>query len=207
MRWPDLFIEAMGSLEKRMPIAMQANGCRESWLQAEVMMYADQRDVELWVNTEKVRDASGKELDRQRHDWAAYEDGVTASMVSEVKIMAGHFSSAAKCLLGSRAKHLSAFLPGAGHGKRLVTNSEIQACTQNDWGLLPDAARLLRHPANERYLVLVLLDLYVDSSLGAKQQLAQRQCHRAMEQISFADEGNEWNARFEGYSLRIWRLA
>lgn len=207
MSWLQFFVDAIGSLEPRMGLAMQADGCRENWLQTEIMMFAADQKLDVWTNTEPVVRPDGTIAKNNKHDLAAYQTGAKdapATMVAEIKIMAGHFQS--KCLVGARTALVPDLIPMEGQ-RRHVTRDEILAADHGEWGLIPDAARLLRHPCPNRYLVLVLLDLWIDETLSQRRQNAQRQLHAAMNGVTFVDDPmREAVARFDGFTVKAWAL-
>lgn len=200
MLWLQFFVDAIASLEPRMSLAMQADGCRENWLQTEIMMFAAVRNIGVWTNYEPAM-PSGK------HDLAAYDsdaDDASTTMVAEIKIMAGHFQP--KCLVGARASLVPDLIPVEGQ-RRYVTHEEILAADHAEWGLIPDAARLLRHPCPNRYLILVLLDLWIDETLSQRRQDAKRQLHAAMDGVTFVDNPmKEAVGRFDGFTVKVWSL-
>lgn len=207
MSWPEFFIEAIGSLETRIPLAMQADGCRENWLQTEVMMFAYDRNVDVWTNYEPVVRLDGAATKRSTYDFAAYrtsDEDAPTTMIAEIKIMAGHFMP--KCLVGKRTSLWRELIPIEGQ-RRCVTRDEILAADNQGWGLLPDAARLLHHPCPNRYLVLVLLDLQVDETDGRRPENKKRQLHAAMDGVTFVkDPIRETVGRFDGFTVKVWSL-
>lgn len=71
------------------------------------------------------------------------------------------------------------------------------------WGLLSDAARLLRHTAPERYLVLIALDPDTSSSDFEQQKVR----HDYMMNMSFCpDAAKEETRRYDGFAARVWSI-
>lgn len=201
MRWLQFFVEAIGSLEPRMRLAMQADGCRENWLQTEIMMFAAARNISVWTNSAQLVRPDGALDKRGKYDLSSYEDDsedAAVTMVAEIKIMDGYFSP--KCLVGSTAQWRD-FIP-KGDARRYITPDEILAADHGEWGLIPDAARLLRHSCENSYLILVLLDRGTDQMTKSQLQL-----HAAMNGVTFVDDpAKEETRTFDGYTVKVWSL-
>jgi len=208
--WMETFKRCFDQLKDkdRLPRAMKADGCRENWLQAELMLQAEDQGVEIWTNTEKVVGVdprTGKAL-RGRYDLSAYyaEDPNKATMVAEVKIIGAFFKDAGKCFTGhALPKPSHPFALGV-DGRRLVTDEEIAKVGPRNWSLFGDAARLRLHPAVERYLILVLLPFEDEKATAARRAL-----HAAMQAVRFApdphDEG-QYDDEKGRFMVRIWRI-
>lgn len=201
MPWLQFFVEAIGSLEPRMQLAMQAVGCRENWLQTEIMMFADARNISVWTNTERLVRPGGALDKRGKYDLSSYEDdseNAATTMVAEIKIMDGYFSP--KCLVGGTAQWRD-FIP-KGEARRYITPDEILAADHGEWGLIPDAARLLRHSCKNRYLILVLLHRGTDQMTKSQLQL-----HAAMTGVTFVDDpAKEVARKFDDFTVKVWSL-
>src|SRR5688500_14918765 len=138
--WPSFFIDAIKSVDLDIELAMEASGSREGWLQTEVMMYGRRRPsstVFIYPNYAPIEAGSTKKF-----DFAAYDSdamGARLLAVAELKIMAGHYDSAWKCLTGGGEWPGFRGLPQG--QRRPVTRDEAREC-QATWGLIPDAKRL-----------------------------------------------------------------
>lgn len=204
MEWSRVFVEAIGSLEPRMDLAMQADGCRENWLQTEIMMFAANRNLAVWTNSEPIFLPAGTISSNGKHDLAAYDDGSAATMVAEVKVMAGHFQK--KCLVGARTGLVPKLVPQKGQ-KRYVSREEIMAAGHQEWGLIPDAARLLRHPCKNKYLILVLLKLHVEEDESERVKSRKNELHAAMNGVTFVKSlSRESVEHFDNCTVKVWSL-
>ncbi len=195
----NIVFNALDELEGRMELAMQANGCREAWLQAEIMMHAKKKfAVDIWTNTEPVVPSSnGKSTGGRKHDLAAYDDNDNPVTVAELKIMSGNFLT--KCMFGGgNGKWQPAALAAA--QTPIIDLDELTDDEAEDWGLISDARRLRRHPASERLLVMVLLDLGEESTT---------QCQKlqdVMERVTFEPNRGERTKAYKGFVVRMWKL-
>jgi hypothetical protein len=208
--WPLLFLDAMTDLDPRMHNAMQANGCREGWLQAELMMAASARNIALWTNTEKMAGSS------KRHDLAAYDAEDRPTMVAELKIMYGWDQT--KCLTGGGTPSWKDFVPQDWKKRsrledpkkkesRLVTPQEIDQAKGNAWGLLPDAGRLMLHPAAERYLILILRSLETVDGINETTPERVTKLQAAMDAVAFSDRSDRfWGRTFKSFAIKIWQV-
>lgn len=195
--WPKLFVDAIGSLQPRMRLAMTADGSREAWLQTEVMMYAAGHGIDVWTNCEPVR--FGARSRGSKYDWAAYR-GDKPAMVAEVKIMSGAFLP--KSLLGRRANQWRGYA-----GRRhpiVISEEEIGRPSPGDWGLFADAARLLwNREVPKRYLVLVLLDMPIDDDVSARVRHRRQNLHSLMGGVTFVRKPVGLRA-FRGFMVKVW---
>lgn len=199
INWMNTFFNAMASLEPRMKLAMQADSCREGWLQAEMMMYASHQGIDVWTNIEPVLDAFGKKRSGSKFDLAAYDADNNATMVAEIKIVGPWFTGFTKCLFGKG--RFDDFLAEGPEGRTFKSDDLL--VRESGWGLLSDAARLLRHSAPERYLILVALD----ASEGGENLKGQKERHNYMMNMSFCpDSAKEETRKCDGFATRIWRL-
>lgn len=203
----DTLLKIFSKLQGRLGLAMHATGCREQWLQAEIMMEAAKQKCEVWTNTEPLYDADGiKSGNRKKYDLSSYsrdaEGNFVTEMVAEIKIIGGDFNQ--KCLWGTNleaASKFKAFYPEGGSKSWKVKSDQILPPVKGDWGLFADAARLLCHPAKKRWLILVIL---TDRDLkeGKHQDFL-----RALQTLSIVSgKRPEIRHSFKTFDLRIWPL-
>lgn len=150
MNWVDRFFEFFRQIEQNLGILLNANSCREVWLQGEFYRHFLTADNGFLVNC-RYND------DGPEHDLYC---GLPTEMVAEVKVYGqrGYFN---KNLYG--AHNLHRFVTATPGGRVPVTFDEIEQIlngTKNadkNNSYFRDVRRLLAIPSPvERYLILVL---------------------------------------------------
>jgi hypothetical protein len=197
--WLQVLLDAVNHVKDRLPLAMTADGCREAWLQAEIMMYAEgNADYSIWTNTEPVIWAKGGKPGGQKYDLASYEDDGAVTMVGEVKIIGWNFQH--KCIFG-RKSHLLRELMQEKADSKCFTAEQVDDGERAGWSLIEDAARLMRHPCKNKCLLLVILDPKDTSKLTAKQ----RAFHKALHRIQFENLDHK-TEKFGDITVKVWML-
>jgi hypothetical protein len=201
--WPKFFCDAIRSVDDDLPLAMKAAGSREGWLQTEVMLYGRRLEPKpkyIYPNYRPIAAKTSKKF-----DFAAYEnddDEAPLLAVAELKIIAGHFRSAWKCLTGAGEWPGFDGLPP--RRKRIVTPWELDRCAA-PWGLIPDAKRLLhfkrKNPNCSALLILVLLENVDKDAAVAKR------AHAAMDSVRFGREEMTSEPETKNYKIKVWSVS
>jgi hypothetical protein len=201
--WPRFFCDAIRSVDKDLTLAMRAAGSREGWLQTEVMLYGrrlEPKPTFIYPNYRPIAPKTSKKF-----DFAVYEnDGDEAPLlaVAELKIMAGHFRSAWKCLTGAGKWSGCDSLPRG--RRRFVTTRELDRC-KAVWGLVPDAKRLLHfkreNPSCSALLILVLLENEDKGGVVAER------AHAAMDSVRFGREEVTSEPEAKNYKIKVWSIS
>lgn len=182
--WDDLLHLAVGQCAPRLTHILNADGCRESWLQGELfLILRDQGFKSAAVN--KYQYEAGR---RTKADlWVPMDN--RCGLVAEIKVL-GMKAYYPKVIDGKNS--ITHYLPKQGDARIDVTKATISAASGNS--LLRDWARLNRVPPDlQRVLLLVLQDADDPDDVG-----------RSLRAIRLP--GREKSGNHEGFMVRTWTL-
>jgi hypothetical protein len=144
MSWPDRFLALFGEIAPSLAVVLNAEACREGWLQGEFYRHFRNSEDSFRVNCSYCDS-------RTKHDLYCEQP---TEMVAELKVygLSGYYT---KNLCGQ--SNISQFLPTTSGERKVLTQEEIERIEPATGSYLADVLRLQRLPASlEKYMVLVL---------------------------------------------------
>jgi hypothetical protein len=144
MSWSDRFLGLFAKIASPLAVVLDAEGCREGWLQGEFY-----RHFHTPQNDFRVNCSCGDK--RAKHDLYCEHP---AKMAAELKVygLSGYYR---KNLYGG--SNLGQFLPATNGERVFLHQEEIERLQPTASSYLADVLRLQRLPASwERYMILVL---------------------------------------------------
>jgi hypothetical protein len=169
MTWSIRFLAFFDEIASQLAVVLNAEGCREGWLQGE--FYRHFRTPE---NGFRVNCSYGGS--RTKHDLFCERP---IQMAAELKVygLSGYYT---KNLCGQ--SNISQFLPGTDEARRFLSLDEIERLEPAAGSYLADVLRLRRLPESlERYMILVLQKANEPDGFG-----------RAISAIQVSSQESEW---------------
>ena len=179
--WIDAFRHAFDGMAADLAVVLNAKGCREGWIQAELFRRLSQSDPDFSVNSYKLSKGKTADLHGQKPN----------PMLAEVKVLGteGYYN---KNLAG--CSNLALFLPANEKDRVDLCDEHLAVVDDAVDSLLRDFGRLKSAPANfERYLILVLQTSGVADTFG-----------KAISAIRVT--ANETTLSYPEVLVRIWRI-
>jgi hypothetical protein len=181
MSWHERFLALFREIASPLAVILNAEGCREGWLQGELYRHFHTSENGFRVNCSYCGS-------RAKHD--LYCERPT-EIVAELKVygLSGYYP---KNVCGQ--SNISRFLPATSGTRLFLSKEEIELLKPAAGSFLGDVLRLQRLPAAlERYMILVLQKADEADAFG-----------RVISALQVSSQEFEWGC--EDYLVRVSRL-